>query len=111
MVDVAKFDQLGSNDRVKGKIEKIKQFAREAVKGTSRQQVSSDEVLTLRETIQTMRRDIEVNKLWLIKGAIARKRQVFEKMAQKSKTAFHWLKIRHWNALAHCAHSYSRADA
>ena len=46
-----------------------------------------------------------------IKGAIARKRQVFEKMAQKSKTAFHWLKIRHWNALAHCARSYSRADA
>ena len=31
------------------------------------------------------------------KGAIARKRQVFEK---KSKTSFHWLKIRHWNALA-----------
>ena len=50
-------------------------------------------------------------KLHLLKGAIARKRQVFEKMAQKSKTAFHWLKIRHWNALAHCARSYSRADA
>ena len=30
----------------------------------------------------------------MFKGAIARKRQVFEKMAQKSKTAFHWLKIR-----------------
>ena len=64
LVDDAKFDQLGSNDRVKGKIEKIKQFAREAVKSTSRQ-VSSDEVLSLTETIQTMRRDIEVNKLWL----------------------------------------------
>ena len=62
-VDVAKVDQLGSNDRVKGKIEKIKQFAREAVnlKGTSHQQVSSDEAVTLRETIQMMRRDTEVN--------------------------------------------------
>ena len=60
LVDVAKVDQLGSNDRVKGKIEKIKQFAREAAKGTPRQ-VSSDEVLILRETIQTMRRDTEVN--------------------------------------------------
>ena len=71
LVDVAKFDQLRSNDRMKRKIEKIKQFAREAVKGTSHQQVSSDEVLTLRETIQTMRRDIEVNKLRLIKGTVS----------------------------------------
>ena len=47
----------------------------------------------------------------LFKGAIARKRQGFEKMAQKSKPAFDWLKIRHRNALAHCARSYSRADA
>ena len=61
MVDVAKVDRLGSNDRMKRKIEKIKQFAREAVKGISRQQVSSDEVLTLREAIQTVRSDIEVN--------------------------------------------------
>ena len=61
LVDVAKVEQLGSNDRVMGKIEKIKQFAREAVKGTFRQQVSSDEVLTLREAIQMMRRDNEVN--------------------------------------------------
>ena len=53
----------------------------------------------------------KTSELKIIKGAIARKRQVFEKMAQKSKTAFHWLKIRHWNALAHCARSYSRADA
>ena len=60
LVDVAKVDQLGSNDRVKGKIEKIKQFARAEAKGTSHQQVSSDEAVTLRETIQMMRRDIEV---------------------------------------------------
>ena len=47
----------------------------------------------------------------MFKGAIARKRQCFEKIAQKSKPAFHWLKIRHRNAHAHCARSYSRADA
>ena len=57
--------------------------------------------------IATDRASIE----YRVKGAIARKRQVFEKMAQESKTVFHWLKIRHWNALVHCARSYSRADA
>ena len=45
---------------------------------------------------------MQTTKYQFIKGAIARKWQVFEKMAQKSKTAFHWLKTRHWNALAHC---------
>ena len=46
-----------------------------------------------------------------IKGAIAWKQQCFEKMAQKSKPAFHWLIIRYRNALVHCARSYSHADA
>ena len=45
-----------------------------------------------------------------IKGAISRKRQVFEKIAQKSILTFHWLKIRHWNAVCACAFSYSRVD-
>lgn len=61
LVDVAKFDHLGSNGRVQGKIEKILQFAREAAKSTSCQQVSSDEISTLREALQAMMRDIEVN--------------------------------------------------
>ena len=39
----------------------------------------------------------------LIKGAISRKWQGFEKMAQKSILTFHWLKIHHWNALTLCA--------
>ena len=45
-----------------------------------------------------------------LKGAISRKRQVFEKIAQKSILTFHWLKIRHWNAVCACAFSYSRVD-
>ena len=45
-----------------------------------------------------------------VKGAISRKRQVFEKIAQKSILTFHWLKIRHWNAVCACAFSYSRVD-
>ena len=46
----------------------------------------------------------------IIKGAISRKRQVFEKIAQKSILTFHWLKIGHWNAVCTCAFSYSRVD-
>ena len=57
IVDKAKFGKLGSDQRVKGKMEKIKQLARKAANVAA-----SDEVLSLREAIQTMRRDIEVTK-------------------------------------------------
>ena len=60
LVDEARFGELGSSQRVRRKIEKIKQFTSEAANVTVSPQEASD-VLSLREVINTMRRDIEVN--------------------------------------------------
>ena len=63
LVDVANRRQLGSKERVKAKIDKIKQFAREAAKGTAPQMLPYDdrvEVQQLRETLQERDREAEV---------------------------------------------------
>ena len=60
LVDEAKFGHLLSNQRVRRKMEKIKQLTREATNVTASPQKTSDEVLSLREAIETMRSDIEV---------------------------------------------------
>ena len=52
---MANNSQRGKNDRIREKFEKIKQFAREAVKITPSQQVSSDdgaELQSLRDAFQ-----------------------------------------------------------
>ena len=63
LIGVANSSQLGSMERVKEKIDKIKQFAREAAKGTAPQIVSyddRDEVQWLREALQQRDREAEV---------------------------------------------------
>ena len=60
---VAKSRQLGTKVRVKEKIEKVKQHAREAAKGTAPQLVSltdRGEVERLREALQQRDREAEV---------------------------------------------------
>ena len=60
---VANSSQLGSEERVREKLEKIKLFAREAAKGTAHQLVSHDdrgEVQRLREALQQRDREAEV---------------------------------------------------
>ena len=57
LVDVANNSQRGSDERVREKIEKIKQFAREAAKGLGPELVfleSSNEVKQLSEALQEM---------------------------------------------------------
>lgn len=64
LVGVADNSQRGSSDRVREKMERIKHFAREAVKDKVCQPVSSDdreEVQSLRLALQTLRREAEVN--------------------------------------------------
>ena len=63
LVDVANSSQLGSKERVKEKIDKIKQFAREAAKSTALQIVPYDdrgEVQRLREALKERNREAEV---------------------------------------------------
>ena len=63
MVGMANGRQLGTKERVREKIEKIKQHAREAAKGTTPQLVSHTdrgEVQWLREALQQRDREAEV---------------------------------------------------
>ena len=63
LVGVANNSQLGSKERVKGKINRIKQFAREAAKGITPHLMSHHdrgEVQQLREALQQRDREAEV---------------------------------------------------
>ena len=63
LVGVANSSQLGSDERVREKEEKMKQFSREATKDIASHLVSSDDrddkVQRLRKALQ--RRDVEAN--------------------------------------------------
>ena len=61
LVGVANSSQLGTHDRIRGKVEKIKQLAREAARITESQEVSTDdgaEMQNLRDAFQEREREL-----------------------------------------------------
>ena len=62
LVGVANNRQLGTNDRIMEKVEKIKRFASEATKITASQQMSTDdgtEVQSLRDAFQEREQELQ----------------------------------------------------